>query len=526
MIGAQARSPQRGICEVNKAQPQSEPYEVAPTVDERLEVIRLKLARQEPRLLIDGVWRPAVSGATFEVDDPSSGAPIARLAAGEEEDIELAVVAARRAFRDGPWSRYPASKRMALLLTLADALEIQASELGLLETVDTGHTLTSIMAGDLPLGIRSLRDNAGWATKIAGETPAQAADQCGFNYYLREPVGVVGIITPWNAPFLMVVQKLSAALAAGCTVILKPSELAPLSALRIGEACIQAGIPPGVVNIVTGVGSKAGHALASHPDVNLISFTGSTAVGRTIMSTAAHSNLKRVVLELGGKSPVVVFADADLDEAAAAIVKEITFKSGQYCAAGSRIFVQASVYDALVSRIRDRMGVLRIGPGTQADADMGPMISAQQRQRAADIIRHSLQAGAQILLGGHERPGAGYFFEPTVLAQATAEMRVSREEIFAPVLVLTPFADDASVSTVAALANDSIYGLSAKIWARDIGMVHGLISRLEAGQVVVNGGGGEAVLPFGGVKQSGYGRENGLEGIRAFTETKAVRLGF
>lgn len=504
----------------------STPHDEALTVRNRLEELRLELARKEPRLLIDGAWWPAASAATFEVDDPSTGTPIASLAAGGEEDIECAVAAARRAFRDGPWSRYPASKRMVLLLALADALEVPGSELGLLESLDTGHTLASIVTGDLPLGVRSLRDNASWATKIAGETPVQAADQPGFNYYLREPLGVVGIITPWNAPFLMAVQKLSAALAAGCTIVLKPSELAPLSALRIGEACTQVGFPPGVVNIVTGIGPKAGHALASHPDVNMISFTGSTVVGKTIMATAAQSNLKRVVLELGGKSPVVVFADADLDKAASAIVSEIAFKCGQYCAAGTRIFVQASIYDALADRIVTRMRRLRIGAGTDAATDMGPMISAKQRQRAADIISHSVQAGAQILLGGRSRPGAGYFFEPTILVQATPEMRVAREEIFGPALVLTPFADDLPLTAVAALANDSDYGLSAKIWARDVGLVHKLIGRLEAGQVIVNGGGGEAVLPFGGVKQSGYGRENGLEGIRAFTETKAVRLGF
>jgi phenylacetaldehyde dehydrogenase len=497
-----------------------------PSIEERLSGLRFALARQAPKILIDGVWRPALSGITFEVEDPATGAPIATVAAGDGDDIDLAVSAARRAFRDGCWPRLPASKRMALLLALGNALEGQADDLALLESLDAGHTLGSIMSGDLPLGLRSLQDNAGWATKISGETPLQAADQAGLNYYLREPIGVVAIITPWNAPFLMVLQKLSAALAAGCTVVIKPSELAPLSALRIGEACRQVGLPPGVVNIVTGVGAAAGQALADHPDVNMISFTGSTAVGKAVMAAAARSNLKRVVLELGGKSPVFVFADADLDKAASAIVGEIAFKSGQYCAAGSRIFAQASIHDALLRRIRMAMDRLRIAPGTTEAADMGPMISAGQRQRAADIINHSVQAGAQVLRGGHAHPGAGYFFEPTILTHASAEMRVSREEIFGPALVVTPFPDDAPLPEVAALGNDSIYGLSAKIWAREVGVIHGLIGRLETGQVIVNGGGGEAVLPFGGVKQSGYGRENGLVGVSAHTEIKAVRLGF
>ncbi len=505
--------------------PVREPLETDVSVEERLQRLRLALEKQAPKMLIDGEWRAALSGATFEVVDPATGAPIATMAAGEGDDVALAVDAARRAFRDGPWPRLPASKRMMLLLALADGLEEQASDLALLESLDAGHTLGSIVRGDLPLGLRSLRDNAGWATKIAGEAPMQAADQNGFNYYLREPIGVVGIITPWNAPFLMVVQKLSAALAAGCTVVIKPSELAPLSALRIGEACSRAGIPPGVVNIVTGAGAAAGQALADHPDVNMISFTGSTAVGKAIMAAAARGNLKRLVLELGGKSPVMVFADADLDKATSAIVSEITFKSGQYCAAGSRVFVQASIHDALVTRMRSAMDRLRIGPGYIDGVDMGPMISTGQRRRAADIISHSVQAGAQPLRGGQARPGAGYFFEPTLLTQATADMQVAKEEIFGPALVVTPFSDAASLGEVAALANDSIYGLSAKIWARDVGLVHELIGRLEAGQVIVNGGGGEAVLPFGGVKQSGFGRENGLVGVLAYTEIKAVRLG-
>ncbi|MGN7919106.1 aldehyde dehydrogenase family protein [Lysobacter sp. 22409] len=493
---------------------------------EALDALRRTLSQQPPAVLIDGTWRASVSGRTLEVDDPASENRIAVIAAGDGHDIDLAVAAARRAFREGPWPRLPASKRAALLFALADAIEARQEEFALLESLDAGHSLASIRKGDLPLGLRSLRDYAGWATKIAGEVPMRSADQAGMDYFLREPIGVAAIVTPWNAPFLMVLQKLAAALAAGCTTVIKPAELAPLSALRIGELCRQVGIPDGVVNIVTGEGASAGQALAEHPDVNLISFTGSTEVGRSIMAAAARSNLKRVVLELGGKSPVVVFADADVDKAAQAIVAEIAFKSGQYCAAGSRVFVQHSIHGALLERMHAAMDRLRIGAGYDETTDMGPMISQRQRQRAEAIIQHSLAAGARALRGGRARPGPGYFFEPTLLTEASADMRIAREEIFAPAIVVTPFADDAPLAAVAALANDSRYGLSAKLWARDLGTVHGLIGLLETGQVIVNGGGGEATLPFGGVKQSGYGRENGHIGLSAFTEIKAVRLGY
>lgn len=491
-----------------------------------LQHLRRQLQERPPAVLIDGRWQPCASDKTLQVDDPATGEPIAAIAAGDGADIDLAVAAARRAFREGPWPRMPAWQRAALLQALGDAIEARREVFALLESLDAGHCIASVREGDLPLGLRALRDCAGWANKIAGEVPMHPAAQPGMDYFLREPIGVAGLITPWNAPFLMVLQKLAAALATGCTAVVKPAELAPLSALLIGDLCHQIGIPDGVVNIVTGAGASAGQALADHAGVDIISFTGSTAVGKSIMAASAHGNLKRVVLELGGKSPVVVFADADLDRAARAIVGEITFKCGQYCAAGSRVFVQRAVYEALLQRMLAAMDGLHIGPGYEDGNQMGPMISAAQRRRAEDIIGHSVAAGARLLRGGHARPGNGYFFEPAILVDAAADMRVSQEEIFAPALTVTPFDDDASPATVAALANDSRYGLSAKLWARDIGTVHALVGLLESGQVVVNGGGGGATLPFGGVKQSGYGRENGRIGLEHFTEVKAVRLGY
>ncbi|MGN7727029.1 aldehyde dehydrogenase family protein [Luteimonas sp. 22616] len=488
--------------------------------------LRRQLLDRPPAVFIDGQWQACASGESLQVDDPATGEPIATIAAGGEAEIERAAAAARRAFREGPWPRFPAWQRAALLQALADAIEARRETFALLESLDAGHAIASVRNGDLPLGLRALRDCAGWANKLTGEVPMHPASQPGMDYFLREPIGVAGLITPWNAPFLMVLQKLAAALATGCTAVLKPAELAPLSALLIGDLCRQVGIPDGVVNIVTGTGPSAGQALADHAGVDIISFTGSTPVGKSIMAASAQGNLKRVVLELGGKSPVVVFADADLDRAASAIVGEITFKCGQYCAAGSRVFVQRSVYEPLLQRMLAAMDGLRIGPGYEEATQMGPMISAAQRGRAEDIIGHSVAAGARLLRGGHARPGNGYFFEPGILVDAAADMQVSREEIFAPVLTVTPFDDDASPAAVAALANDSRYGLSAKLWARDIGTVHALVGLLESGQVIVNGGGGGATLPFGGVKQSGYGRENGRIGLEHFTEVKAVRLGY
>ncbi|MDO7840791.1 aldehyde dehydrogenase family protein [Sphingomonas immobilis] len=494
----------------------------APSVDG----LKASLASRTFELYIDGAWVTSDGNETITVDDPSTGEPLTTIAAASAADVDRAVAAARRAFRAGPWPAMPAARRAGLLHAFAAAIEAEIDTLALLESLDTGNTLASVRNGDIAMAQQFLRENAGWATKLEGGVPMTTSGTQGLGYWTREPVGVVGVITPWNAPFLMMVQKLSPALAAGCTVVVKPAELAPLTALRLGEIAKQVGFPDGVVNIVTGHGHIAGQALADHPDVNMISFTGSTAVGKAILQASGKTNLKRVILELGGKSPIVVFADADLDKAAASITREILFKSGQYCAAGTRLFVQASVFDPLLVRIRDLMDHARLGPGHDPATAMGPMISEKQRLRAESIVDDSVAQGARVIRGAARCQGKGFFYEPTLLADVSLDMRVMQEEVFAPVIAAQAFAEDIALDDLAALLNDTSYGLSSKIWSTDLGTVHRLSRKIEAGLVVVNGGGGEGPMPFGGYKQSGYGRENGRVGVEAFTEIKQIRMGF
>lgn len=491
-----------------------------------LEALKAKLAASSFDLYIDGEWTPSRGAERITVDDPATGDPLTTIAAGDAADVDRAVAAARTAFRTGPWPTMPATGRAALLHAFAAAIEADVDALALLESLDTGNTLASVRNGDIAMAQQFLRENAGWATKLEGGVPMTTSGTQGLGFWTREPIGVVGVITPWNAPFLMMVQKLSPALAAGCTVVVKPAELAPLTALRLGEIAKQVGFPNGVINIVTGYGHIAGQALADHPDVNMISFTGSTAVGKAILQASGRTNLKRVILELGGKSPIAVFADADLEKAATAITREILFKSGQYCAAGTRLFVQASVHDALLARIGALMDDAKIGPGHEPTTNMGPMISEKQRQRAESIVDDSVKQGARIIRGAARREGPGYFYEPTLLANVTPSMRVMQEEVFAPVIAAQAFDDDMDLDALAALLNDSSYGLSSKIWSSTLGTVHRLARKIEAGLVVVNGGGGEGPMPFGGFKQSGYGRENGRAGIEAFTEIKQIRMAF
>lgn len=476
-------------------------------------------------LLIGGKWVPAVSGELLDVFDPSTARVLAKIAAGGAADIDAAVKAARRAFSSPPWAKLRAVERARLLYRLADAVESNADELAWLESLDGGNPVRSVRHVDIAMAIESLRTSASLADKITGETQLSAPQGEGFGYFLREPIGIAGLITPWNAPFLMAVNKIGPALAVGCTAVLKPAELAPLTALRLGELICELGFPDGVVNIVTGLGSVAGQALADHPDVNKISFTGSTRVGKSILAAAAI-NVKRVTLELGGKSPIIVMPDADLERAANAIGDEICFKTGQFCAAGTRLFVHQSVHDPLIAAIAARMNGIKVGPGTAPGTQMGPIISEKQLDRVLGYILAGGAQGAELVTGGRRIDREGYFVQPTLMVRACANMSLMRDEVFGPVLGAAAFEDANDLEQIAAMSNDTQYGLAAKIWTRDLRSAHQLARKLQAGLVTINGGGGDGRLPFGGFKQSGLGREGGREGALSFTEIKSVSVGY
>lgn len=481
------------------------------------------LLSQPLKMLIDGQWVGSQSGACMDVINPSNGQVLVQESLGGAHEVDLAVQAARRAFETGPWSRMRPAERTRLLLKLADALEHHGDELALLETLNTGKPLKMARVFDIGMAAECLRYNAGWATKLNGETRNVSLPGDWHAYTLREPVGVVGLIVPWNVPLAMAVSKISPALAAGCTVVLKPAELTPLTALRLGELVQAVGFPPGVVNIVTGLGHEAGQAIVDHAGVDKVSFTGSTVVGKSILASAA-GNLKRVALELGGKSPVFIFPDADLDRAMDAAARGIFGNTGQVCAAGSRLFVHRSVADRVIEGIVARARALRVAPGLSPDAEIGPVISARQRERVMGYIDSGRAEGAQVVAGGQAVQGEGFFIQPTVLVNTRSDMKVVREEIFGPVLSTQLFDDD-SLEQLAARGNDTEYGLSASIWTRDLRTAHQMVRRLHAGNVRVNAAAAlDFAMPFGGYKQSGWGRENGREGVEAYTELKSVAI--
>lgn len=486
---------------------------------------RVRAFTQHPReLLIAGRWRPAASGASFEVIDPATGSAFARAAAGDAADVDAAVAAARTAFESPPWSNSTPAWRARLLLRLAELIEANGEELALLETLDNGMPFRMARMVAAFGAAESLRYHAGWATKIGGETINLSVPGEWHAYTLREPVGVVGQIVPWNFPLAMAVAKIAPALAVGCTVVLKPAEQTPLSTVRLGELILEAGIPSGVVNIVTGYGETAGRALVAHPGVDKIAFTGSTPVGKEILRACA-GNLKRVTLELGGKSPVFIFPDAAIGPATDVAARGIFMNTGQVCAAGSRLFVHERIFDQVVEGVVERARALRVGAGTDPATDMGPVVSEEQRKRVTGYVRAGIEDGARILTGGGQIPGPGYFVEPTVLAGTTARMKVVREEIFGPVLCAMSFAD-CDVDVLARMANDTEYGLAASIWTRDISAAHRLARRIKAGSVRINTPGSvDPALPLGGYKQSGWGRENGREGTEIYTELKSVTVG-
>jgi len=469
------------------------------------------------KLLIDGKWVSASSGKTFDSIDPATGEVLARVAEGDKADIDLAVKAARRAFESGPWSKMTASQRGRVIWKLADLLEEHTEEFAELETLDNGKPLSVSRVADVPLAVDLFRYMAGWATKIEGSTIPIAGPFLA--YTRREPIGVVGQIIPWNFPLLMAAWKLGPALTTGCTVVLKPAEQTPLSALRLGELALEAGLPPGVLNIVTGFGETAGAALAAHPDVDKIAFTGSTEVGRLIVQAAA-GNLKKVTLELGGKSPNIVFDDADMKQATAGAANAIFFNHGQCCCAGSRLFIEQQSFDKVVEGISESAKKIKVGPGMNADTNMGPLVSEEQFRRVTSYMEAGINEGAKAVVGGKKVGNRGYFVEPTVLVNTTPNMKVVREEIFGPVVTAMPFK---SVDEIAAEANNTPYGLAAGIWTKDIGKAHALANKLKAGTVWINCYNVfDAAMPFGGYKQSGWGREMGKEALELYTETKAV----
>lgn len=469
------------------------------------------------KLLIDGKWVAAASGKTFDSIDPATGEVLARVAEGAKADIDLAVKAARRAFESGPWPKMTASERGRVIWKIADLIDKHTEEFAELETLDNGKPISVSRVADVPLAADLFRYMAGWSTKIEGSTIPIAGPYLA--YTRREPVGVVGQIIPWNFPLLMAAWKLGPALATGCTVILKPAEQTPLSAIRLAELALEAGLPPGVLNVVTGFGETAGAALAAHPDVDKIAFTGSTEVGRLIVQAAA-GNLKKVTLELGGKSPNIVFDDADLGKATAGAANAIFFNHGQCCCAGSRLYVEDKIFDKVVEGISESAKKIKVGPGMNPDTNMGPLVSEEQFRRVCGYMESGLNEGAKAVVGGKKVGNRGYFVEPTVLVNTKPDMKVVREEIFGPVVTAMPFK---SIDEIATEANDTRYGLAAGIWTKDIGKAHGLANKLKAGTVWINCYNVfDAALPFGGYKESGWGREMGKEALELYTEVKSV----
>ena len=471
------------------------------------------------RLLIDGEWVPAASGRTFETINPATEEKLAEVAHGDAEDIDRAVRAARRAFdHEGPWRRMSASARGKLIWRIGDLIEEHADVLAQLESLDNGKPVGIARVADVALSADMFHYMAGWPTKILGDTTPISFPGEYLSYTLREPVGVVGQIIPWNFPLLMAAWKLGPALACGVTIVLKPAEQTPLSALYLGELMLEAGLPAGVVNIVTGDGD-AGAAISGHPDVDKVAFTGSTEVGRLIVQAAA-GNLKKVSLELGGKSPNVVFADADIDAAIVGAANAIFFNHGQCCNAGSRLYIQSSKFDDVVAGVAEQAKKITVGNGMDAGTQMGPLISDEQFEKVLGYLQSGRDAGAEAVVGGGRVGERGYFVAPTVLTNTTGDMKVVREEIFGPVVCAMPF-DDAD--EILPIANDTNYGLAAGVFTRDISKAHKMAARLRAGTVWINTYNVfDAAQPFGGYKESGWGREMGHHVLNNYLETKAV----
>jgi phenylacetaldehyde dehydrogenase len=475
--------------------------------------------RKTQRMHVNGQWIDSRATSYIDVIEPSTGGLLTRIPDATDADVDRAVAAARAQFDGGPWSRLKPLERERLLHKLADLLEVHAQELAEIESVDSGKSLAIARAADLPGTVDCFRYFAGWASKLHGRTVEPSVPGSYLAYTRKEPVGVVGVIVPWNFPILTLAWKLAAALATGCTVVVKPAEWTSLSTLRFAELAQKAGIPDGVINIVTGRGTGAGAALARHPHVNKISFTGSTDTGRSV-GQSALDDMKRLTLELGGKSPVLVFPDVDLKKAAKNVAEGVFFNSGQVCDGGTRAYIHHSIYKAFHDELAAYTDTLKVAPGLDPDCFIGPLIASKQQARVQGYIASGRAEGAELVYGGKPWDGPGYFVAPTIFANCRNAMRIVQQEIFGPVLVTAPF--DAEEEAIR-LANDTKYGLAAAIYSNDLRIVHRLIPKLQAGSVYVNQHSTlDPAMPFGGYKQSGFGKDMGPEQLDCVMETKAV----
>jgi phenylacetaldehyde dehydrogenase len=503
------------------ATPESVARDAAAFVQPEYSAAAKSALSRKPALFINNEWVASTHDATLAVEDPSTGREIARIVDASDADVDRAVAAARAAFDDGRWTNLPPNQRERMMNRLADLVEAHADELAELEAIDVGKPVGMAKVVDLPASIDHLRYMAGWASKLAGEvvSPQSLPRGTVFSYTMREPVGVAAQIIPWNFPMIMATLKISPAIAAGCTLVLKPAEQTSLTALRLADLVVEAGFPPGVINIVTGNGHTAGDCLVRHPDVDKVAFTGSTEVGK-IINRNATDTLKNVTLELGGKSPVVVMPDVNVDEVAPGAAGAIFFNAGQVCIAGSRLYAHESVFDKVIEGVAGATGFWAPRPSLDPEGHMGPLVSKEQHERVMGYIEAGKRDGASLVVGGDAPASDGYYVNPTILVDVKPEMSVVREEIFGPVVVAQRFSD---LDEVAKAANDSAYGLAAAIWTKDVSAMHRLASKLKAGTVWGNCHAIiDPALPFGGYKQSGIGREQGRQGIEAYTELKSV----